>query len=360
VRVDPKPILPVCLLATLLSCAGVDEGVLPDGGGDVATGGPDRPDSSALGCSITQTVELKAQPADVLLLLDRSGSMEMAFGSGTRYQAVSAALGEVVSAHAQHVRFGYQEFPSRQGCAGPSLLSCCVLPPTVGVGTDQIALVLAAIAGAGPPDGNSPTAAALRAARAYYEQHSDGIENRYVLLATDGAPDCTLDGTLSDGGVLPGGACADAVAEVVALVSAGVRVIVLGVGADSGVDPTGATDCLDALAHAGGAAVSPGSPGFYSATDVGELNVAVEQIFGGVARASCGLRFPTDLEDTSAVALYLDGQQIPRTSLNGWRLDVTQSPPVARVTGIYCDAIQTFQIDTIEVRFGCPPDLPVP
>lgn len=349
-RAPPKPSFLAFPLAAVLACAGVEEGVRPDAARDSAPGVPDGGGNSALACSITETVQLEPQPADVLLLLDRSGSMDMAFGSGTRYQAVALVLAEVVSAHAGFVRFGYQEFPGRQGCDGQALLACCASPPTVGVAADQAGPVLSALAGAGPMEGSTPTAAALRAAYHYYDQLYDGIDNRYVLLATDGAPDCTLAGALSKEG-----ACAEAMAEVAALVAAGVRVIVLGVGADRGVDPTGETACLDALAHAGGAAASPGSPGYYTATEVDELNVAIERIFGGVRRSSCELRFPIDLEDTSAVALYLDGQQIPRTSLDGWRLDLAQSPPVARVTGAYCEAIQTFQIKTIEVRFGCPP-----
>jgi hypothetical protein len=35
-------------------------------------------------------------------------------------------------------------------------------------------------------------------------------------------------------------------------------------------------------------------------------------------------------------------------------LDTSQNPPLARITGIYCDAIQAYEITTIEARFGCP------
>jgi hypothetical protein len=355
VAVDSAFPLLALVVAGGFACAGVDDAT--DGGGrqDAVALVPDGGPTNSLGCSFKATVPLVPQPADLLVLLDRSGSMDTAFGSGTRLQAVASELTDVVTAFAEHVRFGYQELPGRQGCSGQAGAGCCASAPTVGVAADNVAAVVAAIAAASPVDGNTPTAAALRAADGYYDALADGIDNRYVLLATDGAPNCTLAGDLSAGNPSNVGACADALAEVAALVSAGVRVIVLGVGPDLAADTTGEATCLDALAHAGGAAASPGSPGYYSASDPVELQLAIEQIFGGITRPSCVLPFRSGVVDTTAVALYLDGQQIPRTSQNGWRLDTSVTPPVARVTGVYCDEIQAFQVKTIEARFGCPP-----
>jgi hypothetical protein len=342
------------LVASGLACADVDDrtdaGVRQDAHGNAADGGVTKP----LGCSFTQEVALVAQPADLLILLDRSASMDTAFGSGTRFQAVASVLEEVVTAFAAHVRFGYQELPGRQGCAGQTGASCCASPPTVGIGEDSAAAVVQAINAAGPMDGNTPTAAALRAAASYYGALLDGIDHRYVLLATDGAPTCTLTGALGRGATPADTACADALTEVAALVSAGVRVIVLGVGPDLADDATGKAACLDALAQSGGAAASPGSPGYYQASDPEQLQIAIAQIFGGLSRPSCVLRFPTGVDETKPVALYLDGQQIPRTSGDGWRLDTSENPPTARITGIYCDAIQSYQVKIIEAQFGCP------
>jgi hypothetical protein len=338
-----------------LACAYVDELGSEEDRRDAAGALRDAGLTSALACSVEEAVQLRPQQTDLLLLLDRSGSMDTAFGAGTRYQAVAALLSEVAASYAGRVRFGYEEMPGRQGCGGVALAGCCASPPTVGVALDNTAAVVAAIAGASPLDGNTPTAAALRAAHAYYDALGDGIENRYVLLATDGAPNCTLAGALSGGGADDSGACADALAEVAALVAASVRVIVLGVGPDLADDTTGGAACLDAMAHAGGAAVSPGSPGYYAASDAERLELAVEQIFGGVARPSCVLRFPARVADTSTIAVFLDGQRIPRATGNGWSLDTSQDPPAVRITGEYCDEIEAFQVTAIEARFGCPP-----
>jgi Mg-chelatase subunit ChlD len=351
--VEPKPILLVFCLAGVPACADVDEPIPVDAARDSATAALDGGGSSALGCTLTRTVDLASQPADVLLLLDRSGSMDMAFGAGTRYQAVARVLAELVSSHAQHVRFGYQEFPGRQACEGQASLACCASPPTVGVAPDHAAAVVAALASAVPMEGSTPTPAALHAAYQYYDGLYDGIENRYVLLATDGEPDCTLAGAWSSGAGLEGSGCTDAMAEVAALVSAGVRVMVLGVGTESGAGSSAAA-CLDGLAHAGGAAASPGSPGYYAASDSQGLSIAIEQVFGGLTRPSCSFRLGSNITDRRLVVLSIDGQQIPRTSPDGWRLP-DEGPPVLRVTGTYCEAIQTFQVHTIMAQYACRP-----
>jgi hypothetical protein len=350
---SPRTCLLVALVVIGPACAEVDD--VPDGGDrrDSAPAAPDLGPTSSLNCSLRQDVSLVSQPTDVLFLLDRSGSMDVGFGPGTRYQAVAAILEEIATTYGARVRFGYQEMPGRQGCAGIPLAACCASPPSVGVADANAAAVVAAIGAASPMDGSTPTAAALSAAASYYDGLADGILNRYVLLATDGAPNCTITGELTSPTSPATGACADAIAQATALVARGVRVVVLGVGADLADAKSDAGACLDDLAHAGGAAASPGSPGYYTASDPEELQMAIEQIFGGINRPSCDLRFKEPLQDTSKVAIYLDGQQIPRNSGDGWRLDTSQDPPVARITGAYCDAIETFQVGTIEALYQC-------
>lgn len=338
-----------------LACASVD---IDDRGDaavkhDATDAARDDSAPNGPGCSAQEALQLDPVPADVLILLDRSGSMDTAFASGTRYQAVASLLSDVATTYAGQVRFGYQEMPGRQGCDGQAIAMCCASPPTVGVAEDNAAAVVAAIAAAAPMEGGTPTAAALQASLRYYDALVDGVENRYVLLATDGEPNCTLTGVLSSGNTPDASACADALTEIAALVANGVRVIVLGVGPDLADDATGSAACLDAMAHAGGAAASPGSPGYFAASDAEQLKLAIEQIFGGVARPSCLLRFHTAVEDTSSVGVFLDGQRIPRTAVNGWRLDTSQDPPLVRITGAYCEAIQEFQVKTVEARYGC-------
>jgi hypothetical protein len=306
-------------------------------------------------CSAEEAVPLDPVPADVLILLDRSGSMGTAFGAGTRYDAVASTLAEVVAAYGQHVRFGYQELPGRQGCEGQGLDVCCVSPPVLGIGADGAAVV-GAIQAAAPVEGSTPLAATLQAALGYFSGLGDTVENRYVLLATDGAPTCTLTGALASGEVPSAPACADALAVVAALAAVSVRVIVLGVGPNLADDVAGGGLCLDALAHAGGAAASPGSPGYYVAGNPEQLHAAIAQIFGGVTRPSCVFR-PFSPEDNTEgdMAVFIDGQRIPRDKPDGWSL-VESSPkeaPFIRITGVYCDQIRSFAVREVKVHYDC-------
>jgi hypothetical protein len=337
-----------------LACADVDDSVDRGTRRDASADSSDGKPSSSTGCEEKEAVNLDPRQVDVLILLDRSGSMDTAFGPGTRYQAVASLLSNLVLTYTAHVQFGYQEMPGRQGCESQLFAGCCASPPSVGVAGDNAQTVVAAITAAAPMDGNTPTAASLQAALAYYETLDDGVANRFVLLATDGAPNCTLAGALSSGDAT-GRACTDALLKVSELVSLGVRVIVLGVGDGLADDANAENLCLDEMAHAGGAAASPGSPAFYAASDPQQLQLAVEQIFGGVTRPSCLLRFHSSVDD-STLAVFLDGQQIPRSLVgDGWHLDTSLSPPGVRITGVYCGMIESFQVSLVEARFGCPP-----
>ena len=350
---DLRWIFLACLAVGGMACAEVDEVGDGEGRKDAAVVPHDAGPDNALGCGRTLE-EFIPRPADVLILFDRSGSMETASGSGTRYQAVAGLLSDLVRNYAPYVHFGYQEMPGRQGCESQLIAGCCASPPSIGVAENNAQAVAAALTAAAPMDGNTPTAASLRAVLAYYETLDDGIDNRFVLLATDGAPNCTLAGALSNGDASSATsvACTDALLEVSALVSLGVRVIVLGVGEGLADDASGGNACLDALAHAGGAAASPGSPGFYSANDPQQLQLAIEQIFGGVTRPSCLLRLYSSVEN---LAVYLDGQEIPSTLVgDGWHLDTSLDPPGVRITGVYCDMIESFQVSLVEVRYKCP------
>ena len=227
----------------------------------------------------------------------------------------------------------------------------------VGIANGNPQSVTAAIASALPMDGSTPTAASLRLALDYYQTLADGIDNRYVLLATDGAPNCTLVDAWSSGDALgaANAACADALAEVNAMVALGVRVIVLGVGTGLADDPSGDATCLDALAHAGGVAASPGYPGFFTLSDSQQLHMVIEELFGGIVRPPCSVRLPNKVAIPLNMAVYFDGKQIPRSQVDGWQLDSLTHPQAVIITGTYCDQIQDFQIAQVEVGYDCTP-----
>lgn len=347
---------PAVLIGAGPGCARIDDAVdgAPPPPRDAGIGIVFDLSSESQGCVAQWTASLTPRPADLLILFDRSDSMNMAFGSGSRYQALSGLLSDVVNRYQSRVRFGYEEMPGRGPCEGQPD-ACCASSPSVPLALDNAPALVAAFAQAAPVAGSTPTAAALLQARSYYDALDDGIDNRYVLLATDGVPSCTLAGALAAGADSSSGACLDALAEVQGLVTVGVKVIVLAVGEDAAAS-SDQTGCLDLLAHAGGAALSPGSPGYYSASDPDLLQSAIAQIFGAVGRPSCVLDMSA-VDNPTLAAVYLDGQEIPVVPApgDGWHWESSSSHYSIRITGAYCEEIQDYRVSSYEVKYGCGP-----
>jgi hypothetical protein len=293
-------------------------------------------------------MRIEPVPADILVLLDRSSTMDVASGSGSRYQVLAGVLSDMVTAYQDRIRFGYMEMPARSGCENQTP-SCCVSSPSVPVALGNAAAVVSAIDQAGPLGGGTPTAAALFVAGRYFVGGKDFAANRYVLLATDGVPSCTAAGTLADGVTGASSACDDARAQVDALGSVGVKVIVLSVSHDSPVAGDD-SECLQALGQAGGVAPNAGRRSYYTADDPVQLQDALEQIFGVLSQPSCYLSIPR-VDRLAPVRVLLDNQEIPYGGDDGWRwADST----TVQITGAYCKQIQRFQVSSFAASYyGC-------
>jgi len=321
------------------------------------------PDGGPNECrQVTNLLGFEMRPADILVLIDRSDSMRSAFGTGTRFSIQSALLKDLMSTYDKRIRFGYLPFPFRSGCGGSGAVACCVGSPPVGVADGNAAAIGLAIDDAAPVSGQTPTAAALAQAGAYFSGLSDGITNRYVLLSTDGHPSCSLDAGLAENVIVNGewtkGPCADALVQVEALRKAGVRVVVLGIGSGLEIGEAGAPSCLEALARRGGLPRPVvGGPSFFPATSPAELERTLQTIFGAVTQPSCVLRLVEKPPDTERVAVFFDGKQVPRNTprMAGWEWVEGGVGSAIQVYGEYCRLVDRLQVAEIEVRHGCAP-----
>jgi len=332
---------------------------------DVTDAGTDQETVDADACASTK-VELSSETPNVLLLVDRSGSMADELSGGvSRWAAVRSALvdpttGLVPMLQAQ-VNLGLALYtgPDR-GTVGDMAT----------VGTDNEDFVqtescpylvqvpiaannATAIEGAYNPlvmsqdaKGQTPTGESIEAAApALLALDATAYPGRKVIvLATDGEPDLCADGNDENGGRMR------SIEAVQAAFAMGITTFVISVGSQVGEQH------LHELANLGqGFSVDDPADRFYRAADAASLAQAFEDIVNGVRSCVFTLdgRVTTDGSEGSVT---LDGDPLTQDDADGWRLN---SPTEVEFLGSACDLIKSGD-HLVDVSFPCDVIVPVP
>lgn len=292
-------------------------------------------------CGIT-TNSLTQQPADLLLVLDRSTSMSYDItkdttcfaGLGactTRWSTMTDSVNQVLAASPAGVQWGLKFFTS------PGGQTCTVNSGAdVAVGADTAAQIKTAISGTSPAN-QTPTTAAINAAVAYLNTVNDS-RSHFILLATDGQPNCD-PGNSSQ---VTTTSVANATAAIAAALQSGISTYVIGIGPSSGN--------LDNFAAAGGTGK------YYPALSPQDLTSALSSIVGTVA--SCTFNLGKTPPDPNNVAVEFNGDKTlraPRDTAhaNGW--DYTSAADtVIQIYGSWCDNVKSGTYKTAKVLMGCP------
>jgi hypothetical protein len=292
----------------------------------------------------------------ILFVVDRSGSMGLTadgFAGQTKMAALRTAVAQVTTALASTVTFGLFAYPNPNigGTDIPSACSTGVQMHAVGAGAAAINASLNAL----QPQGGTPTAASMRAARSVLPALVADGRPIAVVLATDGAPNCAS--TVSDrvecvctsneGGqtstscaefnCIDANNSASAVAEVAAL---GVQTHVVGIrgtnenqfdGNGNGVPDF--TEALNAMAIAGQAPLT-GNVKFHEATSPQALTTALTAITRRIL--ACKITVDANLNTASSVRVTLGGDVLAQDirRLDGW--DIT-GPNTLELFGASCD-----------------------
>jgi hypothetical protein len=140
------------------------------------------------------------------------------------------------------------------------------------------------------------------------------------------------------------------VAAVEDLAAAGIHTFVLGFGGLLGLDP----EVLNDSAQAGLEPRPGGPPYFYHADDEATLVAALDEIAGGIIVPSCSFQLATLPPAPDDVAVYFDGQAVPRDPghLNGW--DYYPDGSTITFFGSYCETITSGNVASVEFIYGCP------
>jgi len=181
----------------------------------------------------------------------------------------------------------------------------------------------------------TPTALGLNAANAYLQTVNDA-NDKVILLATDGEPNCKGGSPTSDD---------DMPATLAAVTSAknsGFPVYVVGIG------PQQAITNLDSLAVAGG------TDHYYPADSAQALADSLSTISKIVA-TTCEFQAPQTPQDPDLVYVYVNKTLITKdadpTTDNGWTFGATSSDIV--LTGSYCTDLLAGANSTVQIIFGC-------
>lgn len=347
------------------------------------------------------------QPVNMLLVLDESGSMsdESTYQGQTKWQAMTDALAAALEGTLEdenlstNIAFGLELFPRGDLSQDCNAEDCCAMaetPVTVAVGpaATSVPRVIDALRGASP-SGLTPTADALEAALAYYTtgQGSTLDGHKYVLLATDGGPNCNgdiacekeectqnLDGACGD---TDENCCATGVmnlwcvdhartaATIEKLAGAGVKTIVVGIPGSEAY-----RQWLDAFADAGDAP-APDDTGakFYEVSRASGMR-GLEETFHRITQNlvhSCKIQLSEDPAsyDPWLIKVAVGCKLVPRSVeledaagqggaagapatrvKENWRVDATTSPVTIELLGDYCDRAQR-GVSRVDVIVDC-------
>ena len=356
-----------------------DTGVIDPGGGLEAavpdvTGDSINPMVDGM-CGGTKLMA-SARDANLLLVLDKSGSMLQKPEGFTvkKWDAVKIALKDALTPLKGKIALGLEMYPNDTTGAGEA----CAMPTgsaavNVPIAVDSVDKILAAVE-ATAPGGATPTAKALSEALTYYTMGAgkDLKGDKYVVLATDGGPNCDTTVTCGadtcttniDGNCTTGGNCCDpsmskiscldsagVIKQLDALKAAGVKTFVIGIpGTES------YKTYLDQFAEHGGMINPAGPTKYYSVSAAGGVAglTSVFSLITGELITSCKITLDTVPPDPSQINVYVDDKVIPQGGANGWEFDNSTTPPSIVIKGATCEQVKTKGAKVISVSYGCP------
>ena len=342
--------------------------------------GPDADECGA------QAVEAQFYPVNVLLVMDKSGSMTFSYAGSsgpTRWQALKDALAGALEPLRQLVNVGLLLYPDPRLDVECDVATCCQMSPNaepdvpIGKGTSTISQINSKL-GSTQPGGATPTAEALFRAHDYYRQAAPEGD-KYVILATDGGPNCNTEITCSadectrnldavDDCPLPTGegdilnccsnlntACVDEARtrnEIQAMLADDIVTIVVGIPGSEAY-----SEFLAGFGDVGGHTPAGGGSYYNAAAEGGTQGL--EKVFTDIAVqlvSSCEIVLEQPPADISKVNVAVDCVVIPRgdpESGSGWRFDSNTDPTRIYLEGEICDTIVNQGVQRIDTVFGC-------
>jgi Mg-chelatase subunit ChlD len=266
----------------------------------------------------TKTITTRENPPDILIVLDRSLSMEL----GGRWEPSKSAVTMLTTEYDNQAQFGLMTFPTGDSVCDPGVLDVPVAPMNA-------AAVNAHINGTGPT-GFTPTADTMVNALAALGDRkivADAVPTpAYVLLVTDGEPQCPGDG---------GDQGPRTLEAVAALTDAGIKTYVIGYNLTVG------SQLMNDMAAAGG------TDHYYEVGNQQELSAAFREVTKDIVK--CEFELSEIPKDPTFVRVTIDGETVDLNAADGWVID---GKKITLQSGS-CDLLKDGANHALQVKVEC-------
>jgi hypothetical protein len=338
-----------------------------DGGLDAPRdGGRDAPDSPLI--CLPGMFPLVPTSADVVFTIDRSGSMRLTIDGIMeappefwRWAILRDALADAFADLDPRVNVGAEFYPQPlDPMTMPEPEVSCATTPGIDVPVSPTGRArILEIFRTTTAFGGTPTAEAL--AEASNALRSSTTPRRFIVLATDGGPNCNSSigfpctvctGVPTDCETFEGRfSCLDerrTVDTITGAASTGIPVFVIGIE-----DPTrpDLADVMDRMAIAGGRPRMGSRRSFYSVRTAAELREALAIITSSISE--CGVVSPSVPADDSTFSLTIDGEVIPRGEMDGWSW-TNRSVGELELFGTWCERAREPGAEIVAIVDDCP------
>lgn len=314
--------------------------------------------------------------AQVLFVIDRSNSMagtlqgeEPGPGEQSRWELVAVALEEALRESDDEMEVGAEFYPQTLPDRRVTAEEAC----TVETGVDLIPDLnnvdsLLRFFGETSPRGGTPTAEALLEASEFYERRGRTPLPRFVVLATDGGPNCNPDTGVPADECLCTGRPEDCLApdigpyncideartlEVIGRLFREQEIPVYVIGIDDPGRPDLA-DVLDRMALAGGVPREDGPRRFYRVREPVDLRDALNRITDTISRCVFTLVPPPRAGVLDSLRVFIDSTTIARdrSRSEGWDFTAADNSEISLFGGA-CERA-TASGGEVEVVITCP------
>jgi hypothetical protein len=336
-----------------------------DGGATAPPGCGTTPDGTQCDCV---DVPLFVDPPTLYFVLDRSGSMS----ANDKWNQVRVTVGTIMRSLGPRANFAAAMFPGSSSTAtdvcvpGAEIMSARPGDPpsaTDGPTTTTLLDVTRVL-----PGGGTPTGATLDVVRTQIAKIPGKV---YIILATDGAPNCNAnaacgydecqlniegaDGCPKEG---PNNCCEppdgyrencndsqSTLGAIATLRTIGAPVYVVGLpGAEA------YSNLLDQMAVAGGTALAT-SPRYFAVDTANQavMLAALKKIAAAIT-GTCTFDLKEAPSSPDHVNVYLDEQVLPYEPVNGWTID----GKTVSLVGDACNRVKNGDVLDVRIIAGCP------